>query len=212
MTQDLKPELIQLFPTPVLLTAYEENFDNELQFIKNIDWGRKNQDMVESYNLQSTDTFLLEQAELSKIRFFIEKCLDIYRREVFCFKNDLVITQSWANKSGRDQKHHAHTHPNSIISGVFYFQADQTLPPIQFRRRTDDNFGLEIQQFNNFNSSTFILPIKSGELIIFPSTLEHSVPKNESDVERISLSFNTFAKNSLGSIESLTYLPLRRCV
>ena len=212
MQKDLNPELIQLFPTPVLSVPYEENFEEELNFIKNVDYNRVNADQTEFFNLQSSDTFLLDKKDLLKIRIFIEKSIEIYRREVYHYSDKLIITQSWANKSGRGQKHHSHVHPNSIVSGVFYFQMDESLPPIQFKRPSHDSLALNVEQFNNFNSSTFILPVKNGELIIFPSTLEHSVPPNQSDKERISLSFNTFIKDSLGSIESLTYLPLRRCL
>ena len=52
--------------------------------------------------------------------------------------------------------------------------------------------------------------MKMGELIIFPSSLTHSVRANQSDEERISLSFNTWAKGSLGSERELTYLPFDR--
>ena len=57
-----------------------------------------------------------------------------------------------------------------------------------------------------------MLPMKRGELILFPSNLSHSVPINQSDEERISLSFNTWPKGNMGDIKSLTYLPLDRCV
>ena len=55
-----------------------------------------------------------------------------------------------------------------------------------------------------------MLPMKAGELILFPSNLPHSVPINASDKERISLSFNTWTKGNIGSIEHLTYLPFDR--
>jgi len=212
MEKNFKLELIQLFPTPLLSIKYEENFDEELKFIKNIDYKRINGDQTEYFNIQSSDTFLLDKKDLLNIRVFIEKSLEIYCKEVYHYSSKLIITQSWANKSGKGQKHHSHIHPNSIVSGVFYFQMDENLPPIQFKRDASDNLSLDIDKFNNFNSSTFILPVKNGELIIFPSTLEHSVPPNTSDKERISLSFNTFTQNSLGSIDSLTYLPLQRCL
>ena len=53
-----------------------------------------------------------------------------------------------------------------------------------------------------------MIPLKKGDLILFPSNLSHSVPANQSDEERISLSFNTWCTGSLGDIRSLTYLPL----
>ena len=69
---------------------------------------------------------------------------------------------------------------------------------------------LNFEKFNSINSETFYLPLVSGELILFPSHLRHSVPRNTSDEVRISLSFNTFVKDSLGSQDSLTELNLRR--
>ena len=57
-----------------------------------------------------------------------------------------------------------------------------------------------------------MLPMKRGELILFPSNLTHSVPTNLGEEERISLSFNTWPKGNMGDIKSLTYLPLDRCV
>ena len=60
------------------------------------------------------------------------------------------------------------------------------------------------------NAETFLLPCVSGELILFPSNLRHSVPINQGNEERISLSFNTFSVDALGSEESLTHLDIRR--
>ena len=45
---------------------------------------------------------------------------------------------------------------------------------------------------------------------MFPSNLRHSVPMNQGDEERISLSFNTFSVDVLGSEENLTHLDIRR--
>jgi len=129
-----------------------------------------------------------------------------------CSKDELVITQSWINKSSKGESHHEHVHPNSLISGVWYPVINEQLPPIQFRSRAQRDVSLSADKYNNFNSATFLLPMKMGELIIFPSNLTHSVPANQSDTERISLSFNTWCKGSLGDINSLTYLPLDRCV
>ena len=99
-----------------------------------------------------------------------------------------------------------------MVSGVWYPQIHEQLPPIQFRSRNQRDVSLQTRQFNTFNSATFMLPMKKGELILFPSHLTHSVPANQSDEERISLSFNTWAKGNMGDIASLTYLPLDRCV
>ena len=204
-----QPELIQLFPKPVLISKYHKDFTKELEYVKSLEH-KLNEKSQTEYAKQSTNTFLLDEPELASIREFIEAYLKFYVHNVLECTDELVITQAWSNICEKGKKHHEHVHPNSIVSGVFYFQINENLPPIEFRNPNTHSFNLNIQKQNNFNSATFLLPLNSGELILFPSNLIHSVPENKSDLPRISLAFNTFAKNSLGSIDSLTYLPLNK--
>ena len=204
-----QPELIQLFPKPVLIANYHKDFTEELNYIKSLEH-KLNEKSQTEYAKQSTNTFLLDEPELASIREFIEAYLKFYVHNVLECTDELVITQAWSNICEKGKKHHEHVHPNSIVSGVFYFQINENLPPIEFRNPNTHSFNLNIQKQNNFNSATFLLPLNSGELILFPSNLTHSVPENKADLPRISLAFNTFAKNSLGSIDSLTYLPLNQ--
>ena len=155
---------------------------------------------------------MLDRPELANIRTFIEAKLHQYVTGIMASNDKLVITQSWLNKSGKGESHHEHVHPNSIVSGVWYPAIHEQLPPIQFRHREQRDVSLQTEQYNTFNSATFMLPMKKGELILFPSNLTHSVPTNVGEEERISLSFNTWPKGSMGDIKSLTYLPLDRCV
>ena len=99
-----------------------------------------------------------------------------------------------------------------MISGVWFPYIHEQLPPIQFRNNRQRDVSLEAVKFNTFNSATFMLPMKKGELLLFPSNLTHSVPVNQSEEERISLSFNTWPKGNMGDKTSLTYLPLERCL
>ena len=209
-------ELMQLFPTPLLICPYPINYDKELEWIKNTECRKENQGGDPGqrihYNRQSEDTFVLDRPELANIRAFIEAKLHEYVTKIFASTDKLVITQSWLNKSKKGESHHEHVHPNSMVSGVWYPQIHEQLPPIQFRSRGQRDVSLQTNSYNTFNSATFMLPMKRGELILFPSNLSHSVPANQSDEERISLSFNTWPKGNMGDIKSLTYLPLDRCV
>ena len=211
-------EMMQLFPTPLLICPYPDNYDKELEWIRNAECRKENKGGagevggIVHYNRQSEDTFVLDRPELANIRAFIEAKLHAFVTEIMASSDKLVITQSWLNKSGKGESHHEHVHPNSMISGVWYPQIHEQLPPIQFRSKSQRDVALQAEKYNTFNSATFMLPMKKGELIIFPSNLTHSVPANQSDEERISLSFNTWCKGSLGDKKSLTYLPLDRCV
>ncbi len=209
----IKDDLIQLFPTPLLVCPCPFEYGRELEWIKKQSCGRKNsKDIVKALNRQSEDTFILDKPELSRVRQFIEFKLKEFVVNIMGSDSEMVITQSWLNRNSKGESHHEHKHPNSMISGVWYPQINEDLPPIQFRTREQRDVSLPTKQYNMFNSATFLLPMRRGELILFQSNLQHSVPINESNEERISLSFNTWAKGSLGSERSLTYLPLDRCV
>ena len=207
-----KDELIQLFPTPVLICSCPFEYSKELEWIKQQDTRRenKNSETGQNFNRQSEDTFILDKPEMSRVKQFIDFKLKEFVVDVMGCDSEMVITQSWLNKSGKGESHHEHKHPNSMISGVWYPQIHEKLPPIQFRIGEQRDVSLSIKRFNHFNSAVFLLPMKKGELILFPSNLQHSVPANQSDEERISLSFNTWCKGSLGNLKSLTYLPFDR--
>ncbi len=210
-------ELMQLFPTPVLICPYPVDYTKELEWIRNAECRKENQGgdaggQKIHYNRQSEDTFVLDRPELANIRAFIEAKLHEFVTKIYASTDKLVITQSWLNKSKKGESHHEHVHPNSMISGVWYPQIHEQMPPIQFRSRNQRDVSLQTEKYNTFNSATFMLPMKRGELILFPSNLTHSVPTNVGEEERISLSFNTWPKGNMGDIKSLTYLPLDRCM
>jgi len=213
-----KDELLQLFPTPVLIANYPSDYSKELEWIRKLECNRLNGGEITKeidwksshHNRQSDDTFLLDKPELKKIRKFIDIKIIKYVKEILGSSDKLMITQSWVNKTAKGESHHQHAHPNSLVSGVWYPVIHDKLPPIQFQTPIQRDVSLNVSKFNTFNSATFLLPLNKGELILFPSNLSHSVPANQSDEERISLSFNTWSSNDLGSVESLTYLPISR--
>ena len=202
-----KDELYQLFPIPVLVSPSLLDYTRELEWIRKVECGREN-----SFNRQSIDTFILDSPELANIRSFIEVKVQEFVTNIYASTDKLVITQSWVNKNGKGESHPEHTHPNSIVSGVWYPMIHEELPPIKFIGRNSRDVALGKEQYNSFNSATLSMPMKKGELVLFPSNLMHSVAPNKLNEERISLSFNTWAKGNLGDKKSLTYIPLDRCI
>ena len=202
----MKEELLQIFPTPVLITKYEGDLNKELKYVDNLPY----KEQKSNANFKSADTYLLEIEELKNIKNFMYESLNKFTKNISQSEQRLVITQCWANKNPPGSKHHEHVHPNSILSGVFYLRQDKTLPPIQFAKSVQAAMKLDPKKYNNLNSETFLLPCVAGELLLFPSSLKHSVPTNMGKEARISLSFNTFSVDTLGSEESLTHLDIRR--
>ena len=189
----IKKELLQLFATPLLITKYESNFEKELKFVEKL----KYEENGKNGNFRSSNSYLFEKKQLKKIKDFCQNSLNIFTKEVWQSTTNLII-------------HHEHIHPNSIVSGVMYFRLEKHLPPIMFSKTQFESLKLNYEKYNALNSQTFYLPAVSGELILFPSHLRHSVPINTSEDVRVSLSFNTFAKDTLGSEKDLTELNLRK--
>ena len=202
----MKEELLQVFPIPVLITKYEDDLSKELKYVDNLPY----KEQKGNANFKSTDSYLLEIEELKNIKNFFYESLNKYTKNVFQSDQRLVITQCWANKNPPGSLHHEHVHPNSILSGVFYLKQDKTLPPIQFAKLIQGALKLDPKKYNNLNSEIFLLPCVDGELLLFPSDLKHSVPTNKGHETRISLSFNTFSIDALGSEKNLTHLDIRR--
>ena len=204
----MKDELLQIFPTPILITKYEGSLVDELKHINTLDWIEQKANS----NFKSKDTYLLEHKQFKNIKNFIYESLNKFTKNISQSDQRLVVTQCWLNKNPKGSKHHEHVHPNSIISGVFYFKQDPKLPPISFSKSIQHAMKLDPKKYNNLNSETFLLPCTDGELILFPSNLKHSVPVNMGDEPRISMSFNTFSIDTLGSKDSLTHLDIRRMI
>ena len=191
----MKEELLQIFPTPILIIKYDGDLSKELKYVDNLPY----KEQKANSNFKTQDTYLLEIEELKNIKNFFYESLNKYTKNISQSDQRLVITQCWANKNPPGSKHHEHVHPNSILSGVFYLKQDKTLPPIQFAKSIQHAMKLDPKKYNNLNSETFLLPCTDGELILFPSNLKHSVPTNMGQEARISLSFNTFSIDTLGS-------------
>lgn len=161
-------------------------------------------------NTTSADRKILAGKEMTDVREFIEDAVLEYFKTVHDPKGDvsLYITQSWANYTEPGQYHHKHAHPNSFISGVFYPQADAAVDKIYFYKSGYERLKLQPANWNIWNSESWWYSVGAGDLILFPSHLEHMVETKVGNETRISIAFNTFLKGHIGVDENLTGLQL----
>ena len=161
-------------------------------------------------NVTSANRTILKNKEMTDIRDFIENSMLEYFKEVHDPKGDvaLYVTQSWANYTDPGQYHHKHAHPNSFISGVFYPQADRSVDKIYFYKSGYERIKVTPQKWNHWNSESWWFEVGAGDLILFPSHLEHMVETKVGNETRVSIAFNTFLKGHIGVDESLTGLQL----
>ena len=204
----MKSTVYPLFAYPVVACAPVYRFtDAERQFIDDLE-------MIENVgNRMSKNDRILESEELVSLRGYIDEQILHYKKGLLRMKddNEIYITQSWANRAASREFHQKHRHPNSIISGVMYLgdNSDESLPPIRFHR-TLEMFPLEFEYeaLNEFNATCRTFEPTDGMLMLFPSLLEHDVEQNRSDRERLSISFNTYVRGTVGGPEQLTEVSI----
>jgi len=201
--------LLHVFPTSILLTKYPNSLEDEFGYIQNLDYGSLTATLQNlNLNGKSEDTFILKHKALSNIKNFIYDSLKKYTIDVLASKQKLIITQSWVNKNESGTGQPTHSHQNSIISGIFCFKQDSTMPATQFYNRYIPSNILDPVNYNSMNCGIINIPMVDGDLVLFPSDLMHSVHLNQSTEARYSLSFNTFS-DELGLAGQLTYLNMR---
>jgi len=200
--------IVPLFAYPLVICGRKYEFsDSERAFISDLEMASN------SGNSMSSNDRVLESEELSAIKQFIDAQILNYKKNLLRIKdnNEIYITQSWVNQSNPDQFHPKHKHPNSVISGVLFFDdnSDERLPPIRFHR-TQEMFPLNFSfdELNDFNASAREFDPQQGMLMLFPSLLEHDVDMNRSGRARTSISFNTFVRGAIGGKEQLTEVEI----
>jgi uncharacterized protein (TIGR02466 family) len=200
-----------LFPTPVYIAKRDSNISpEEEKEIKNI----VNEGMEINKGNSSSNNKYIFNGKLNKIKQFCEQQLKLYVKDVICPKEELdfYITQSWINITKPDEFHHDHFHQNSLISGVFYVSAeeDDTITFSNPNIKIKEQIKFEPKEYNIWNATTWFFPSIVNELILFPSWLNHKVePNKNATTDRISISFNTFVRGTLGDSTKANELILK---
>jgi uncharacterized protein (TIGR02466 family) len=103
--------------------------------------------------------------------------------------SDPVITDSWLNASPKGNVQECHIHPHCYIAGVYYIH----IPEGEGSEFVLDN-PIDYQHTVGLGSRSLLqdatLDVQSGDMILFPSHLEHHTRVNYSDEMRFSLAFN----------------------
>ena len=207
----MEVKVLKVFPKAVMHMTMERDFtENEINFIMS----EYNHLLENMGNNSSEDMHILRHEPLADLRKFIQKSLDMYFLHIYQPKTPknarLTLTQSWLNFTKPGEHHHVHTHPNSIISGCLYINAQKGLDMITFQNREIPQFQIETENINEFNSLELNVPVATKDIVLFPSNMLHRVPDTESTDMRISLAFNSFFRGKIGNVDTtgVNYLEL----
>lgn len=215
--EKIKYEVIELFPTPVFTTQLPESFGYLTEFFYKQEMSGDSKEEgvdVANYGDRSSNSYLLDEPECKGLKTFILGVAKTYGDMLAYDYKSYRFGQSWLSYKHPGQHHTQHTHPNSLISGVFYFgQPEEKTPAIRLHKmmggfntsyispkRVNDKRNLK------YAWEHFDIQFNPGLFLMFPSYLHHSVPLNKSKTTRCSVAFNIVPEVGFGEEGSLTEL------
>jgi len=179
-----------IYATPIYVKTLENygGINNQIdEVITNInfkdkeEWGRPNKITTPFFDQDN-----IQDYHLSLLANEIDKSIVDYTNQLNFNYND-YDRKSWILKLEKGDFAHSHNHSSSDLSGVYYYRTNSQDGSFFFE---SPNPYFEVSNcFKNLADRNFFKP-EPGKLIIFPGWLRHGIFKNDTDNERISISFN----------------------
>jgi uncharacterized protein (TIGR02466 family) len=180
-----------LFSTPIWIAESESSeeldlYQQELAYVMAImkeadmrnPWG----DTVEtSFKFGNTVNII---DHMPAFKNYLIKNVRKYLKTPENFPDTVFIRESWWNISRRGGFQHWHSHPRNDISGVWFYQTNEQDGNLMFKPTAS------ALSHSLFSPGFYTVFPKVGKLVLFPSWLEHAVWLNNTDSERITVSFN----------------------
>ena len=156
-------------------------------------------------NELSEEKSILDRPEFKSMKDVIFSHVKKYEKDVCGFKSSLSfkLTESWYKETVPGDNHPSHNHPNSMLSGVVYLNVpigDEGLHLIHIENRGVFKTHEFVYDFTptKYNEFKTYIPVKTGDIVLFPSYLFHFVSHNQSENEsRKIISFNTFIQGRM---------------
>jgi len=197
------PEVLLFFPEPIFKYKFEdyENFNKDLKtYIYDLQKESSEGQIKSNRGGWHSPNFTLTDKSSIQFKFALEiqkYILKSFQKLGWKTENtNITITSMWAIINKKNDFNVLHTHPNSYLSAAYYVSA-----PKNCGRFHIENSNLarrhsypKIKQNNELNAMVAGLDINEGDLLIFPGYLPHKVAMNESDEDRIVISFNVDIK------------------
>jgi len=217
MNDTSKVDIASLFPTPLAKVLIPPELSVACNFLDKTPMLHDKESKGE-YGVHSENTYIMDEPECAELKNYILKLVTDFGRNILMYGyEEYVFSQTWVSWKEPGQFHTAHTHPNSVISAVFFYgYAEEGTPALMFHKQSG---GLSTQsmmlkkrmlkkneELSPYAWETFTIPFKPGLLLIFPSYFMHSVPPNRTNDTRKSVSMNIVPKGAIGDEHSLTEL------
>ena len=155
----------------------------------------------------SIDRYVLNS--IPDLKEDIKNHCERYMRKFLKVSNNaqFYLLNSWSNIHAPGEKSQIHYHGNSLLSGVYYPILPKNSGCISFHKSGlytntfHQSILIDYDEKTEVNCGQYSMNLKEGTIIIFPSHLEHSVERNESNENRYSIAFNFYVKGKFGKEE-----------
>ena len=187
--------IVDIFPTPIYQADLNFNIPELVDKINEQGLRYRRSE----YNMVSENTNLLDLDAFKELKEEILKHLDSFLTEIGYVHDSVYLTTSWLNINPPGGRHHLHTHPNSLISGIYYVDVPENSGNMVFVKTPSQIIDpADVNNLTKYSSDTVVMPSCTNRLFLFPSQLYHYVETNTSKYERLGISFNSFITGSIG--------------
>ena len=197
----------KLFPTPVYRSKISIDTLTYHKLTNGFEWEENDRYQGEYITHRETkERHILNLPQFSGLKKQVLGHINNFAYDVLKVQNDITweMTTSWVNQCLKGQYSSMHTHANSLISGVMYLNVDEKSGGLAFHKDPGyknlwgDTLCLDFVGDSDFTNEASVFLPAQYDILIFPSTLRHSVLINESDTVRYSLAFNSFPRGTFG--------------
>jgi uncharacterized protein (TIGR02466 family) len=197
----MKKNLFTYFPHPIFqykLDNYENHNKEYSQYIYDLQKEDSKGQKLSNVNGWHSPFFDLSSRETVGYKFLMKiqpYIADVFKSYGWVFNPQKVkCSGMWAIINKKGNFNTEHIHPNSNLSGAYYVSAPKNCGKFKVvnpHSISRDKFPPR-ENPNELNRLVAEHEIEDGDLLIFPSYLPHSVLPNQSDDDRIVISFNIF--------------------
>ena len=194
--------IVHLFPTPVWKFSLSKHDIYKRRLVRNLEHDFKTRPNLKASWAGLCNTW---QCHMDDVSVPLNDLYDEIMAEVMKFIQHLgvgkssyyKIVNSWFNVHTHDMYQEVHEHLPSFISGNYYLQFDPKKDKSLVFVNENKSFfysswAMDLPIMNPELMGKFQIPdIKEGDVLLFPATLNHFVPKSDPhDQLRITNSFN----------------------
>ena len=206
MTEDRIPiQTHDIFKIPIFVTNLAGITDSlKIKDLLEKELAENKKKEVDPWSIEQTYSNLHKKKEFEPFCAVISDVVHSISKDIMEYDENyfMDITAMWGNRQPKGAFFRTHSHHNNIFSGVFYPDEDKDFPSISFHRPFRSDFAPTISKSNEYNGGLSGMKCRKDILIVFPAWLDHNIPTNPSDKDRLSISFNVMLRGVFSAAQS----------